>query len=194
MNSDFNFLRVNGLDLAYLGQTQLKFLKVIAENPQLWGVNTKKQDLIPVLRDTQSIQLRVPIVPPGTTVDETHDIIPSRETALVSTHFSFVRKFIEHVLASVNVYPEFDLGRCVITRLKAGGTIPLHRDPGLYAKKYTRFHFPLVSNSVCQFTCGGEVKHLPEGEVWAFNNCRPHSVDNTLGADRIHFIFDTYIA
>lgn len=86
-------------------------------------------------------------------------------------------------------YKVRDVGRCMITRLKADGFIRPHTDEGEYAKFYARLHLPLVTNETCTFSCGEEIVHMPAGELWWFNHQRQHSVAN-YGPERIHLIMD----
>jgi hypothetical protein len=93
------------------------------------------------------------------------------------------------------------LGRCMISRLPPGGSIPLHSDlippaeiafpdrqpPASY---YERYHLVLQSAPGVVFRCRDEDCYMAPGEVWWFNNQFEHEVLNNSPLDRIHLICD----
>lgn len=91
--------------------------------------------------------------------------------------------------------PSDDLGRVIITRLKATSMIAPHMDTGDYADHYERFHLPLVSEPGNNFYSDvterqGEFVHMLPGEIWWFNHKRPHYYYNGSASPRIHLIVD----
>lgn len=96
------------------------------------------------------------------------------------------------------------LGRCFISRIKPGGTIPAHNDrigpaeeafptrmpPAIY---YQRYHIPLQSGAGCYFRCGDEDVLMLPGEAWWFDNQQDHEVINNSGDDRIHLVVDIHV-
>lgn len=110
------------------------------------------------------------------------------------------------ILGLMNVVRGYVLGRCMISRVAPGQTIPLHSDrigpaeeafpdrppPALY---YERYHIVLQSAMGTQFFCGGdegreEEIYMAPGEVWWFDNQQKHLVENNSALDRIHLICD----
>lgn len=79
-----------------------------------------------------------------------------------------------------------------LVRLKAGISIPLHRDgPETRPAKWAhRTHIPLVTNESVKFRVGGEERHYEPGEMFEINNWREHAVSNQGFSDRIHLIVD----
>ena len=103
----------------------------------------------------------------------------------------FVQKYLpkttELVIALTS---RFKVGRVVIAKLKAGGSIGTHVDEGEYHKDYSRYHLVVDTNPQVTFTCEDETIHMPEGTIWWFNNRVPHSVKNEGDTDRTHIIVD----
>lgn len=79
--------------------------------------------------------------------------------------------------------------RIVLVNLAAGGEIASHVDCMPSLKRAHRVHLPIVTNDRVLFAVQGDIRHLPQGELWEINNRRSHAVRNQ-GADRIHAILD----
>jgi hypothetical protein len=82
------------------------------------------------------------------------------------------------------------IGRCLITKLKCGGSIEPHVDMGAPAKYYSRYHIVLNGEAGSMFNCGDESVNMRTGEIWWFDNQQEHSVQNNSKDDRIHIIVD----
>ena len=82
------------------------------------------------------------------------------------------------------------LGRVLVTKLKAGDSIDPHTDEGLAADFYNRYHIVLKGEKGSTFTSGDETVEMLTGEVWYINNHITHSVYNGSDEDRIHLIID----
>lgn len=82
------------------------------------------------------------------------------------------------------------LGRCIITRLKPGACIKPHRDEGVPATFYERFHILIQSKPGAIFRAGDEVVQMKTGEAWWFDNTQEHEVINNSDDDRITLIVD----
>ena len=83
-----------------------------------------------------------------------------------------------------------EIGRVVITRLRAGERIDRHRDMGAYADAHHRYHIVLQGLPGSQFNCGDESVCMRTGEVWWFNAQEEHEVINNSQDDRIHLLVD----
>jgi len=97
------------------------------------------------------------------------------------------RKYIFDLMAFVNGER---LGRCMINKLKMGGTIYPHADTPVHAEYWDRFHIVLQSAPGSNFRCGDEWVNMQAGEVWWFNNKLEHEVINNSADDRIHLVID----
>ena len=82
--------------------------------------------------------------------------------------------------------------RVILAKLAGGGEIAAHTDAMPSLTRCHRIHLPILTNPSVEFWVNGDIRHLPEGELWEINNRRSHAVRN-LGADRIHAIFDYVI-
>lgn len=82
------------------------------------------------------------------------------------------------------------LGRCIINKLRPGGTISVHTDSYDHASYWDRFHIVLQTQPGVLFSCGGESVHMQTGEVWWFDNSETHEVINNSSDDRIHLVVD----
>lgn len=81
--------------------------------------------------------------------------------------------------------------RCLLARLPAGATIPIHVDRADYFSKTIRLHVAVITNERMHMYCGGKVYHMRPGEAWALNNSAPHGVWNAHdSAARTHLICD----
>jgi mannose-6-phosphate isomerase-like protein (cupin superfamily) len=78
-----------------------------------------------------------------------------------------------------------ELGSILITRIPLGGEVRLHSDKGSWAPEFynTKVHVTLAGSS--ESTCDGEVVTMVQGDIFTFDNLRPHSVLNNGDRDRI---------
>ncbi len=81
--------------------------------------------------------------------------------------------------------------RCLLARLPAATSIPVHVDRAPYFAKTLRIHIPVESNPAVFMLSGKSAYVMVPGEIWALNNSAPHGVVNadTLRA-RMHLICD----
>ncbi len=83
------------------------------------------------------------------------------------------------------------VGRARLMRLAPGARVPTHVDTHYYWHRRVRVHVPVVTHPDVLFTCGGEERHLGEGEAWLLDTWRSHGVRNESSVSRIHLVFDT---
>jgi hypothetical protein len=133
--------------------------------------------------DTETIVLRGP-----SSLDDILNNLDAENYAC----FPRLRSLSELVLEVCSDMGAREIGRVMVVRLKAGGSIKFHRDEGKYARWYSRFHLPLLTNSQCLFQCGNEVVNMEVGDLWWFNHQVGHSVLNK-GPARIHLIIDACV-
>ncbi len=82
------------------------------------------------------------------------------------------------------------LHRMALTRIDAGGSIPLHTAVAERLAFTHRVHTALVTSEQATITVAGERRHLPPGEIWEINNFRKHDVHNGGSEARIHLMVD----
>jgi hypothetical protein len=96
----------------------------------------------------------------------------------------YVRQLIATVLGT---RPQ----RCLLARLPAGASIPLHVDRAPYFAKTLRMHVPVESHDRVWMYCAGRVYQMKPGEAWALNNVAVHGVWNAdPDRSRTHLICD----
>lgn len=87
----------------------------------------------------------------------------------------------------------YDLGRVLITRLRAGGRILPHADNvGSYVHDpdRARYHVVLQGLPGALYRTGEETVSMATGEVWWFDALTEHEVVNNSADDRIHLLID----
>lgn len=84
------------------------------------------------------------------------------------------------------------LGGVLITRIPPGQGIGRHVDRGWHVEYYDKFYVSLKSAPGADFVCeqGGVTERLnpKPGEVWLFDNRKPHWVENNSMEERITLI------
>jgi mannose-6-phosphate isomerase-like protein (cupin superfamily) len=73
-----------------------------------------------------------------------------------------------------------EIGGILCTRLPSGGRIKRHSDADAWhAQRYNRkCYVVLQANSRCIVECDGEEQVFRDGEIFEFDNTRPHSMTN----------------
>ena len=73
-----------------------------------------------------------------------------------------------------------ELGGILVTRLPAGGRILRHSDRGAWhAERYNcKCYVVLEANARCVVECDGDEQVFRPGEIFEFDNLRPHSMTN----------------
>ena len=82
------------------------------------------------------------------------------------------------------------LGRCILTRLRPGASIPPHVDEGAPATYFTRYQIAVQSLPGAVFRAEDETVTFGTGEAWLVNNRVEHAVTNNSADDRIVLIVD----
>jgi outer membrane protein assembly factor BamB len=159
-------------------------LAEIDSNQDAWLMNTRRQDNIPVQRETNTIFIRNIRRPIRKDIDpnDNHD------NAYTTTSRRFPRavEMMNDVAKSVGGR----LSRATIVRLKPNGRVYRHIDGGDYYKYRDRYHLVLFSPQGSVLIAGDEQVRMREGELWWFDNKAPHEALNEAGEWRIHCIFD----
>ena len=156
----------------------------ILSHPETWLVNTKRQDTLPVQRETESIFLRSARRYQDSTVplEDTHD---SQLTQLAEFYPATMR-WAENFALRQNA----TLGRVLLAKLKPKSQVYRHYDRGEYYRIRDRYHLVITSSSGSPMVCGEEKVVMQQGELWWFDNKKPHESYNHSDEGRIHLIFD----
>jgi hypothetical protein len=146
--------------------------EVSALPPSVWGTTDGR---VGVHRVTESVFLRGHAPAEGD--------LPVTERPPLA-HLPYVREIIEKLIPAVAM-------RCLLALLPPGGRIASHIDRAPYFSQTIRLHMPVVSNENAVMFCAGYKYRMHPGEIWALNNCAPHSVWNgDTDLARIHLICD----
>ena len=151
---------------------------------QLWSMDTSRQRMIKVQRDTETVFLRRAARQSGS-LAPTEDLHES-EAAPSAKYFPETMRFIES-FAQEN---RRSMGRAMLVKLKPKGRVYRHRDHGEYYKVRDRFHLVIASKEGSEMICGDESVTMRAGELWWFDNKLEHESHNPSDDDRIHLIFD----
>lgn len=162
-------------------------LTQIGVKPELWGKDTYHRDFPNYpFTETETIYLRFNPDAKNFVHGGNKDVHES-EWMDGAIHLPAARPFIFGLMAKLEAER---LGRVIITKLKAGGSIFPHVDPEFMWGYWTRFHFSLQSAPGCICRCENEEVYMRPGEIWRFNNGVEHEVKNNSAVDRIHMIID----
>ena len=80
------------------------------------------------------------------------------------------------------------LGGVLITKLPINGIIKEHSDSGWHAEYYDKFFVPIINEPGCIFGFNQGDILATAGEVWQFDNSKPHWVVNHSDCERIAMI------
>ena len=159
----------------------------LEEHTDLWAMHTLRQDYPGSAHaETECIFVRGPR---GFTPELYFNDLGSVDF-LAMAWLTEAMPLVEEVCSKLGVTA---IGRVLIVKLKAGGTLDPHVDEGLYADHFSRLHIPLTTNSACFNITAGKFSHWAPGTVWWFDHkCRHYAV-NGGETDRVHLIVDVVI-
>lgn len=83
-----------------------------------------------------------------------------------------------------------DFGSVFASRMESGAVVREHADLGVYYENYHRCQVCLQAEDDTVFTCAGEDLVMKPGEIWVFDNTRPHSVRHRGNHDRVALVVD----
>lgn len=173
-------------------------LHCLQTQPELWNSSQVRKHLQSVHKDVDDILLRY------NKWEEGEDYLDKVCSSLEMVDYPawhklppaqvFVYGLLQKVLG-------IHLGRVMISRLRPGGSIPIHsdridaaeeafplREPP--ARYFERYHVCLQSGPGAIFQSGDEQVTMLPGEIWWFDNQALHGVTNNSAGDRIHLIVD----
>ncbi len=158
-------------------------LKQVLENESLWNQDTIRTSYsLGTHQEVDDIILRF-----NKPSDKVQDYFDGLEMEWRSSTRDLYHS-VHLTLSLLRLFNSNDLGRVVISRLRPGAQIGTHKDEGLYAKHYSRYHIVYQAGGV--FNSGFDTLRMKPGEVWSFNHHLEHSVFNDSSQDRIHLIVD----
>ncbi|HVE53982.1 MAG TPA: aspartyl/asparaginyl beta-hydroxylase domain-containing protein [Ramlibacter sp.] len=81
-------------------------------------------------------------------------------------------------------------GSVFASRMEPGSEVGEHRDGGVYYASYHRCQVCLQAEEGTVFRCGDDSLVMKPGEVWVFDNTRPHSVRHEGRSERVALVVD----
>jgi hypothetical protein len=97
-----------------------------------------------------------------------------------------VMKFLQDFSAETDA----TLARALLAKLPPGKSVGWHVDRGSYYQATARYHLAIF-NEGATFRVETTTYEQHTGELWSFDNTKPHGAFNHTSAYRIHLIFDT---
>lgn len=91
-------------------------------------------------------------------------------------------------------YPGGRIARVLLTEMPAGAEIPRHRDGTSILEQTHRCHVAILTNPDVEFMIDDRPYHMAAGEVYEFDNMRPHAVNNHGTERRVHLICNVFPA
>lgn len=156
----------------------------IVAQPEMWQVNTTRQNTLTVQRETESVFLRAARRAENSAIalEDTHDSGPTQHAKRYPRTLEWVMEFARK--------RNGQLGRVILARLKPHGHVYRHFDRGEYYRVRDRYHLVISSAAGSLMRCADDEVVMREGELWWFDNKKPHESFNHSEEGRIHLIFD----
>lgn len=155
----------------------------LARNPLAWALSTRRQTRCVEQRETESIVLRRGQPEhPEQAVEDAHLVVDGPGMPYFPLTLAWLR-------ATAGVLGG-ELARALFARLPPGAQVYRHIDRGDYYACRDRFHLVIESRGGSPMVCGRERVVMQEGELWRFDNKRPHEASNPSDSPRVHLIFD----
>ena len=183
-------------DIVRLGEVNVSALteRISAISEEAWNQNTSRQKIFPAHADTQTLWMVYD--PDFRHMNPTRRDLMDEYEPLLAPTLELIAGHYANTLAD-KIVPEMRQQprpgyfiRIIMTRLRAGGNITIHRDGGMSLKRCHRVHLPVITNEQCMFTSGNTTLHMRAGEVYEINNRQDHGVQNGGDAARVHIILD----
>lgn len=165
----------------------LPLLHELHRQADLWKADTYLRDYPQgPFGDTETVFVRFPPASVSELEQSTRD---QHECVWMdgAVYLPAARPIILNLMASVGGER---LGRCMINKLRPGGHVYPHADTPVHAQYWDRYHAVLQTGPGCNFRCGEETVHMPQGRVWWFQNELEHEVVNNSAVERIHLVID----
>ena len=155
----------------------------LERNEDAWKIDTARQRLVKVQRNTESIVLRGAVIrEPGVVIEDVQDAMETKAAPLFPTTL----RWLYQTASALHGIP----GRALFARLKPQSQVYRHIDLGAYYARRSRFHLVVQSTLGSPMICGDEELTMRERELWWFDNKKPHEAHNLSDQPRVHLIFD----
>ena len=167
--------------LRHLGTVPVEALRAAlpAEDDPVWDRFSMRQRDFPVHRKTRSIAITWT---DGWVGDQPLTIEPDYAPApLAEAAKACASAILTH-------FPGGKVVRLMLTELAPGAAIPRHRDTSAILERSHRCHVAVETRPEVVFMVDDVDYHLPAGELYEFDNMRPHGVSNPGPVRRIHLI------
>jgi hypothetical protein len=163
--------------------------------PDLWRENTWRQDYVVQLerpispqQDTEAVMFRWA---PENTIESVRDSLNVQNHKNIF-NIKEVKPLLFECLKAARA---IKLGRAFIAKLKPEGVVIPHRDYGMYADHFERFHLVLTSDEGNEFFVQdsngkAEAAYMKPGEFFWFNHKQVHWAINKSKTPRMHLIID----
>jgi hypothetical protein len=170
-----------------------KLLAKIEQHPELWRLNTERQNTPgSAHHDTDCIYI---VGPREMTLESVFNDLEGETYPALDYLLHEVTQLTGMAQAFAASWDqpqqrEPKLGRVMIVNLHQGGAIDEHLDEGAYADHFDRFHLVLSARPGVKFHVGPYHFECEVGQLWWFNHKLPHRVVNESDDDRLHLIVD----
>ncbi len=155
----------------------------LERNPLAWALSTRRQMRCVEQRETESIVLRRG--EPASDAEEIEDA-QAVVDGVAAPYFPVTLAWVRATADTLGG----ELARVLFARLPPGGQVYRHIDRGAYYACRDRYHLVIESCGGSPMVCGRERVVMQEGELWRFDNKRPHEAFNPSDSPRVHLIFD----
>jgi hypothetical protein len=185
LNFDGNFLRVGGANTQPIRAVVDTLDSADWESsapPQNSGHAQQQLQTVPLVHDF-----------------ELRHTIPARQPALLKFDrvirpvLAITADYFDQSPKGKELTEQFGIGyfiRANLYRLCPGGTIAEERDKRFSPIHSHRIYAPIITNDKVVFSVGTETLHIPDGEIYEINNCRPHAARNDSDLACVYLVLD----
>jgi GNAT superfamily N-acetyltransferase len=176
-------VQLKNFQLLARGLHVYEFLHQLEANPQLWDINRLRTTHEKTAHSqVNDIWIRFNALDENASVDDMGAIWYDAAKILTEAP--------RHLYGLMSACWGDRMGRAIITKLAPGKQITRHIDYGSPVSHYQRFHLCLKNRPGAVFYCGDESFEPLPGDLFIFDNSKPHWVENNSDDDRITFIMD----
>lgn len=174
---------LNNFKRHFSGIDTSDIVRELHRNEDAWKIDTARQRVVQVQRNTESIILRsANMKEPGIIIEDTQDSMEAKAAVL----FPETLRWLYATASGLHGI----LGRAMFAKLKPQSQVYRHIDLGAYYARRSRFHLVVRSAQGSPMICGDEELTMHERELWWFDNKKPHEAHNLSDQPRVHLIFD----